>query len=214
MKPKYFFLIWLFFSTSIVFGQNDIVFHNQIKLSAEQLLNPTNWGIKLSYEKSYLQNRLSIEIGGTVLIPYSEEYRQKGFRTHVSQKFFYHRKSTHQYFGVGYQYQNSSFSDVGYFTDSTLAEFPFKGIKDQYTGTKELHMINLLWGFQIIKNHFVFEFGGGIGIKYRSVEHFDRANPDYEMVRPRHPNINYSAMVESEGFHISFPITVKIGYVF
>lgn len=214
MKPIIIFLIWLFLSPTLALSQNDSVPYNQIKLSAEQLLNPINWGAKLSYEKSYLRNRLSTEIGGTVLIPYSEEYSQKGFRAHVSQKFFYHRKSTHQYFGVGYQYQNSSFTDVGFFTDSTLSNYPYGGVEDEYRGTKELHMFNLIWGFQIIKNHFVFEFGGGIGIKYRNVKHFDRANPGYDMVRPRHPNVHYSAMVESEGFHISFPVTVKIGYVF
>ncbi|MEX2485216.1 MAG: hypothetical protein WED10_11670 [Brumimicrobium sp.] len=214
MATKYTFLIWLFLYPALALSQNGSVPSNQIKLSAEQLINPTNWGVKLSYERSYLLNRLSTEIGGTILIPYSSDYRQNGFRTHVSQKYFYYRKGIHQYVGVGYEYQLSSFSDVDYFTDSTLAEFPYKGVEDEYTGQKELHIVNLLWGFQIIKNHFVFEFGGGIGIKYRNVEHFDRANPDYEMVRPRHPNFNYSSMVESEGFHINFPITVKIGYVF
>jgi hypothetical protein len=211
-----FYFICLYISSTVALSQKDSVPPNQIKLSAEQLLNPVNRGVKLSYERCYLRNRLSTEIGGTILTPNSSDFKQNGFRVHFSERFFYKRKRIHQYVGIGYEYQSSTFSDVGYFTDSTLIDFPYSysGIKDEYSARKVLHMINLLWGFQIIKKHFIFEFGGGIGIKYRNVEHFNRANPDYEMVSPRHPNFNYSSTVESEGFQINFPITVKVGYVF
>jgi hypothetical protein len=214
MATKYTFLIWLFLYQTLALSQNDSVPPNQIKLSAEQLINPINWGVKVSYERCYSLNRLSTEIGGTILIPNSDRFTQNGFRAHVSERYFYKRKRIHQYIGLGYEYQNSRFSDVGYFTDSTFTEFPLSGIKDEYTARKELHIVNLLWGFQIIKKHFIFDFGIGLGIKYRSVEHFDRANPDYEKVRPRHPNVNYSATVESQGFHFNFPLTIKVGYVF
>ena len=214
MTSKYILLFWLFLSSTLVLSQNDSVPPNQIKLSAEQLFNPINRGVKLSYERCYSRSRWSSEVGGTILIPILNDYEQNGFRGHFSQKYFYKRKRIHQYIGIGYEFQYSNFSDVGYFTDSTLITYPYDGIKDEYRARKELHIVNLLWGFQIIKNHFIFEFGGGIGIKYRNVEHFDRSNPDYEMVRPRHPNVNYSSKVESEGFHINFPITIKVGYVF
>lgn len=199
-------------------GQNDSISPNQIKLSVEQIVNPINWGVKLSYEKIYASNKLSTEIGGTLLIPTPDKFKQNGFRIHVSERFFYKRKRIHQYIGLGYEYQNSTFRDVSYFepADSVVPGWPNYSdqYQDNYTGHKELHCINVLWGFQLIKGHFVFDLGLGLGLKYRMVQHFDRENPDFVMSQPRHPSTNYYSTVESKRFHFNFPLTIKIGYTF
>lgn len=226
MKSKLSILIFLLLTIQL-YGQSDTsLYKNQIKFSPLRIVDLVNPGFELSFERLYL-NKFSTQLSAAFMtkIPGLPPYRNfRGYRFSIEGKCFFEfdqrlknfNRRSRQYYSAEVIYYKTNFSTIYKFEnefsqDSLKSDYRYN---DTFSVNKKMLIFNLKWGVQYKFNHFVFDLGAGLGLKYKDVLHSDRLNPNDQLERSRHPNLVYMTLAEGKYYTVSIPFNIKIGYAF
>jgi hypothetical protein len=201
-------LIVFSFSATTIGQQLDTIYKNQIKLSVFRLVDISNPGIELNYER-YHSKKFSSELSAAYMgnIVRSENF--KGFRIGFEEKRFLKRPTqVRTYISTQIVYNNSALKNVDNFGYDTSTNTQ---INVPFTIVKKTAAFNVKLGFEYALGRIEFDYFFGIGIKYREFKHVDRK---YPFVGPKHWNIYDPIMSERHSWNLNLPSTFKIGYIF
>ncbi|MES2543953.1 MAG: hypothetical protein V4548_03645 [Bacteroidota bacterium] len=196
---------------------NDLL-KNQIKFTPLKLFGLVNPGIELAYERKTNSEFATQYMCSLLFDNKQSNLPLTGFRTSVEEKFFYRKSAPigpYLSFEINYlqkkYYDTSTFDVEEIYSDPNYLNSDYS---DTYGINKKTLSFNFKWGYQTIIKRLVIDFYTGLGLKYRSVQHFERINPNDEMVGTPHPNINFISNSEAKEWTISLPLNIKVGWIF
>jgi hypothetical protein len=212
MRKTLFFLFVL--NTLIASSQSDTITDNRfcIKISPLSLIDFTScysyrFGVETKLYKNY---SLNLECGG--YFPNSNGYTNiRGFVAKVEVRMYLNKKSLTQgrYVSLEYFYKNQSFTN----TDSIAAKHDYE---KSYTLYKYINCGTIKYGNVLLKvKHFVFDYFGGIGIRYKNV-HSTLSNVEFANIikdpDPEGEMVNQLIRQCGKVFLPNFDAGIKIGY--
>lgn len=188
-----------------------------LKTSPLRPFNQVNPGFELSYER-FLKNNKSILISATYL---TDPFNVTGFNDFSGEKlnleYRYYFKDffkEHYYFGLEFEIFQNRFNEDFTYSDANSA-IALDTYYDNVNIEKLAMSLNYKMGVQCRWKKVVLDLDAGIGIRYRSVHHYDKSNPEDEMVGPvTQPNIYKMAYDEGDYFTFNFLISLRLGYCF
>lgn len=197
---------------------------NVVKVTPLKLVGILNPSVEFGYERKH-QRGFSSEIVTSLLLPNSVlnpgigSYRRiAGIAVSLEEKYYVEPwKPVRPYFAFEVNYLNKRYKDIWNFGVADIYDttYQFTNYTDTFGIRKNTVSFNLKIGsqFQVFKEMTV-EIYGGLGLKYRSVSHFDRINPDDEMEFPRHPSFVYASNRPGRYWTVSVPLNIRVGWSF
>lgn len=205
--------------------------HNSIiKITPLKIIGFYNPSIELSYERKTSKS-FSTQLMASYLftnLPSSlfnerNDYDVSGFRVAIEEKY-YLRQSAIQgsYLGFEADYLDMNYKTVeDFISDNIPANVVINGniVRTPfYTDTIDIKRqtlsFNFKYGYQTIRNRISVDFFIGMGVKFRKVEHSNRINPNDRLEVPFLGNVRYSRNFEATVATLSFPLNIRVGYVF
>ena len=213
----------LIFSLNISFAQKDTLrYKNSLSFS---LHRPFNWffpGIEISYERFY--KKYSTQVSGTYLVQIFYPLtginisNYKGYRFGLEQKyFFFNNKHVRPYGAINFEYANARYTtDEEFWYDYNADSLDYTySYWDTYDATDERIIFNIKGGVQFKFSQFLIDFSAGGGLAIITTKHYNRKNPDDEMVMPIDIVVSSLNRVERDRERMpNFTLNIKIGYLF
>ena len=196
-------------------------YHNQIKFSPIRVVDPVNPGYELSYERSY--GRFSTQMAGALLAdPFSgtDNDQYTGVRVAIEQKLFFgHSPKVRPYVAMELVFHKIDIRRKDLFTDDprswryhgddSLYAAPYE---DDYRIEKSMSTLSGKVGIQALLGRVVLDFGYGVGIKWRTVRHFDRTAPSDRLSGGF--GVKQQAYSEGSWTTLVMPLNFKVGLLF
>ena len=196
-------------------------YRNQVKFSPIRVVDPVNPGYELSYERSY--GRSSTQLAAAVLAdPFSgtDNDKYSGVRVAIEQKFFFgHSPKVRPYVAMELVFhkidirRKDRFADDRrswrYAIEDSLYTEPYV---DDYRIEKSMFTASAKVGLQAILGRVVLDFGYGIGLKWRTVRHFDRLVPSDQIAGGF--GVKEQAYREGSWTTLAMPLNLKVGVLF
>jgi hypothetical protein len=120
------------------------------------------------------------------------------------------------YISLGYQNLRSELNTIMRFEKSEIdsnliyqSSYP-----DSIKVTRKINALNLKFGYQIVRQKFVYDLFIGTGIRHRNVLHSDRLQPKDFLAKSRHGSVFEFVNQEGKRFTGSLSLNLKIGYAF
>lgn len=195
----------------IAISQNsEINYKNQLKLSASRTINILNPGVEISYERLY-GNKLSTQfLAGIATNVIGNPFeRLRGYNIALEEKYFISKKNkSWEYLSAALNHSDIKYqertSGVDTITNLTIV--------DSFTIARKTTSLAFKYGIQYYNRRFVLDINLGAGVKYRTVQHYDRT---FEYQGPREPfDLHRADNVERTGFAFHFPLNIQLGYRF
>lgn len=197
---------------------------NILKITPFKIIGLFNPSIELSLERKTGKS-FSTQIMASYLLPkgiinISTDFKPdiKGFSASIEEKFYFKKSAPiGPYLSFEFNYLKNQYQSIWNFgvkdiySDTT---FNFTNYPDTFGIKKQTYSFNLKLGYQIIDKRLSIDFYGGVGLRYKDVEHYDRINPKDEMEMPRHPNVYYITNREGKYWTVSIPLNIRIGWTF
>jgi len=199
------------------------LYNYQLKFSPLRLIDAVNPGIELSLERSHGQHystQLSIS---RLADPFniSTHINYQGWRISLEEKYLFGPHDDFKYYGalelVVHQIdirRTDRFSESASYdlalTDSTYAE----AFMDTYEIDKQMLTLNLKGGVQSAHGRFLMDFGFGLGVKFKRIDHLERDDPSLLLVGGRHPSFIEPAIREGRYAILNIPINLKVAWLF
>lgn len=198
-------------------------YFNQIKFSPIRVLDPINPGFEISYERAY--GRFSSQVAVALLAdPFTvtDNDQYTGVRLAIEEKYFFGKSSkVRPYVAMEAVAHKIDIRRKDLFTDDpgrrwyndpdSLSEEPYV---DDYRIEKSMFTLSGKVGIQALLGRVVLDFGYGLGLKWRTVEHFDRMFPDDTFPGRLEIGAKVGAYQEGCWKTIAMPLNVKVGYLF
>ena len=208
---KHYFILTLIVLPFVAFCQDTSSnYRNQLKLSALRAINILNPGIEISYERlggNNFSTQLSAGIATNIIGKPFEKLR--GYNIALEEKYFFKKSSKiGKYISLALSHSDMKYQEV------TSGNDPITNLSvvDTFTIARKTTSLAFNYGIQIYKKRFVFDINLGAGLKYRTVEHYDRT---VEYKGPREPfDLHRAANVERKGVAFHMPINIQLGYRF
>lgn len=213
MYKPYLILILTTLSFSVVLSQNITPhYRNQLKLSGLRPINFFNPGIEISYER-LTDNKFSTQLSaGWATNVLGKPYeRLRGYNIGLEEKRFLSQKSNSaKYISLWLNNGNIRYREKTY--GDGIDPITSLRIVDTFTIVRKTLSLAFKYGIQYYDNRFVLDINFGIGLKYRTVKHYDRI---YEYYGPReYTDFIMAANVEKKGIVVQVPINIRLGYRF
>lgn len=198
-------------------------YKNQVKFSPIRVFDPINPGFEVSYERAY--GRFSSQLAAAVLAdPFTvtDNDQYTGVRLAIEEKYFFGRGSkVRPYVAMEMVAHKIDIRRHDLFTDDprswrynaedSLYAEPYV---DDYRIEKSMFTISGKVGLQAIFGRFVLDFGYGLGLKWRTVEHFDRMFPSDRFARGIQIGAKDGAYREGCWKTMAMPLNLKVGFLF
>lgn len=210
MLKLYFILTLILFPFFAFCQDTSSSYRNQLKLSGLRAVNILNPGIEISYERladNNFSTRLLVGIATNIIgKPFK---RLRGYSIGLEKKYFFRKCSkSWKYISLALIH-----SDMKY-REETFGNDPITNliVVDTFTISRKTTSLAFNYGIQFYKKRFVFDLNLGAGLKYRTIEHYDRT---FEYKGPREPfDLHRAANVERKGIAFHLPINIQLGYRF
>ncbi|HQV52278.1 MAG: hypothetical protein IPI00_04840 [Flavobacteriales bacterium] len=197
-------------------------FLNQIKFSPIRIFDPFNPGFEVSYERIY--SRWSTQVSVALLadpLKITGHDKYSGVRLAIEQKYFFiqsrkirpyvsldlvqhqitiHRTDQFSPYPDGYLYSD----------DSTYYEV----YTDSYRIEKQMVTVNTKIGLQANLGKVVLDFGIGVGLKFKTVQHFERTNLSHSLVHGKDPTLSLATTERGRYTTPNLPLNLKAGLLF
>lgn len=190
------------------------VFRNRIHFTPLKIIGTVNPGWELGYERM-IGRRYSVKVFGALL----NDDILKNYETYSGKRYGIEAKRfTGFSTGVdAYVSLELARNEIGY---AGAYEFSDTGVQRQrhsYADTIGVAnnnlVVNIKVGMQQRFGRFMLDLYGGLGIKYKNVQHSGRLYPD-DQLYSRHPNAFNIAAREMNGATISIPLNLTVAYCF
>lgn len=209
---KKIFILLLFILPQILFAQSENSFYkNQIKISPLRIIDLSDPGIELSYERLF-SKRFSTQVSGSYdadLFGLFAFHGFHGYRFSLEEKYFLETTAAYnrKYISVDLVWNNNHYKHAVKYSDTTTNEIDV----ERFTIYRKTFSVNLKYGKQILYNRFIIDWCIGAGIKFRNVNSPNRTHP-----LPVSKGINFLNALTQTGKSTTFnlPVNIKIGYVF
>ena len=192
----------------------------QVKTSPYRIINPINPGVELGIEHLF-NTKHSVQAVFTYLY---DPFRITDFQNFEGEKInleyrYYFKSFFNRNFYLAPEleyFQNRFNADFNY--DFLINTGDTSWIASQYTDhvyvEKKALTLNYKMGIQWRSNRFIVDAETGIGLRYRSVHHYDKTFPDHPMTRQGFIDAYYSAYKEGDYFTFNWLFIFRIGYRF
>ncbi len=114
------------------------------------------------------------------------------------------------YIALDHNRLSQNYTEILYFSKNNLAD-NYISYADSVKINRQLNSVNIKVGYQYIKNHFLFDFGFGLGKRIETLKHFGRIN---EADLPNRNGFFRSNNRNGQFQSPNLPITFKLGYSF
>ncbi|MES2807250.1 MAG: hypothetical protein V4619_01410 [Bacteroidota bacterium] len=205
--------------------QSEIYRPNQIFVSPlrafADIVNP---GIEVGYQRAYGKNlATAVSVARMTdailkLVPENNntiDYTNyKGWRFMVEQRYFLTDKKlrVRKYLAADIMLLKVNYDTGASFTTDTGKNAVY--YNDDYHVNKRNIAANIKYGIQFPVWHFVFDFVGGVGLKYRYVTRSGLINPNAEQFKARHPNIWEATHKAGDEVLPTVTANIRIAYEF
>ena len=192
--------------------------YTAVKIALPNLVDLINPNLAVAVERRFNpKNAVQMLVGITLPLNRSAEgmtVTAKGIKLRAEYRRYHRRKPNNKdwFYAAELFYTGYRSGSYGWYEDTTrITENHYY---DEFILSKKMGGAAFRIGFQIrFKKHFLFEFSGGIGFKYRHVTQTGRINPE-DMTTANHPNVlDISNATGSETMPV-FPCNFMLGYVF
>lgn len=197
-------------------------FVNQVKFSPIRVLDPFNPGFEISYERVY--SRWSTQVSAALLAdPFklTGHDRYTGVRLALEQKYFFIvSRKFRPYVSLDLvQHQitirrTDEFSPYPdgylYADDSTYYEV----YSDSYRIEKQMVTVNTKIGIQANLGKVVLDLGVGVGLKFKTVQHFERTNLGHTIVQGVDEVPSIATIDRGRYTTPNLPLNLKVGLLF
>lgn len=183
---------------------------NQLKISVIRPLNILNPGVEISYERAFSDQFSTQLIAGIATNTIGKPFKNlSGYNIGLEEKYFIAKKENNRrYFSAIINYGNIRYKELTTGKDDLTGAT----INDTFTIARKSISLAVKYGIQYDRKRFVFDLNFGVGIKYRSVKHYDRI---FEYPGPKEPtDLFRAANTEKEGLAFHLPVNLQIGYRF
>lgn len=223
-NKHYIIILFTLFLSASAFGQTNYhLYKNQIKFSPFRLIDLSNPGIELSYERKMRDFSAQFSSAYLTELNNDDELRTyKGSKFVLDGKWFFlnHKnrptqnfKRLQPYVSLELELANIAIKDDVFMGDSNSYQGHY--YLDTISIKKTTAAANIKYGFQLtVLKHLVIDISAGLGVRYKKIAHFDKLNDSDKMAPSRHPNIFYISNAEMNGTTINIPLNIKIGYTF
>lgn len=210
----------LSYSTSIPLRGEDLTKKYSSKFNVVRPFAAVNPAIEFSLERR-IYKKFTCQVMGSVILPQSIWYagsgidqQMKGYRYALEIRRYFKQPLYGGFVGFEFNYLNNRYRDMwefgtydtaGVFTNYYIEEF---GLHKRTTA------FNFIIGLEKKVREQMISMDMGFGIKFKQTLHFDRSNMEDEMARPRHPNVHYFSNLPGNFTIFSFPVNIRIGYIF
>ncbi len=195
-------------------------YQNIFKTTPLKIVGITNPAIELSYERktgrSYSTQLMASYLLPMSLLDISSKFNPdiKGYKVGIEEKFYIKKSAPiGTYISAEVSYLNNKYYHNSLFTVQGSPD-GFKDYDDLFEVRKQNLSFNFKVGHQIIKKRLSLDFFAGLGLRYKNVKHFGRANPEDELATTRHFNFFEITNREGKYWAISMPLNIKIGRTF
>lgn len=208
--------ITLFMTSNAQKGGYFPKFKNNVKFSPVKLIDIVNPGFEFGYER-YYSHKFSTQINITKLERLNPFYYSEysGYKVSIQQNFFVEKLDVHPiYLGIEPFFWKADFKSVGYFGKGDYFDTLNYNYFDSFSAKKIVFGLNLKIGIQLNFKRFLIDAYCGLGLKRRTIVHYDRINPIDVLEPPRHFNAPYEAMKETNDLVFNLPCSIKLGFLF
>ncbi|MDB5228704.1 MAG: hypothetical protein JWN78_2897 [Bacteroidota bacterium] len=204
-----------------LYGQQDLWKEekkNILKFTPAKIIGISNPAIEITYERR-IAKHFATQVMASCLMPVTifdnvKDFNPKirGFKFSAEQKYYYTKKKQRQYIAIEANYMWTRYNAEMSFgnTDTSIAD----NYLDSFRVRKQTFSINLIWGYQRVVKRFCFDVFVGLGVRYKSTQHYDRLNPDDVMIAGRHPSVPYYNNKPGKYWTFSFPLNIRLGWAF
>lgn len=195
---------------------------NQLKFSPIRVLDPINPGFEISYERLY--SRWSTQFSAALLAdPFrlTGHSKYSGRRIAIEQKYFFIKsKKMRPYLSldvVSHQMtirRKDEFSPYpdGYLYDEDSTTYVV--YNEEYRIEKQMVTVNAKIGMQANLGKVVLDFGIGVGIKSKNIQHLERTNINHFLVQGVDESPALSVYDRGKYITPNLPINFKVGFLF
>ena len=184
-------------------------YKNQIKISPFRIIDLSNPGIEISYERMFskkFSTQLSYSFGKDIfgLFPF-DNFR--GYRFSIEEKYFFESTDEYRnYVSVDLFWNNDKYDNETSYRDSMGGDIK----KERFLIRRKIFSANVKYGKQVLFNHFIIDMCIGAGIRWRNVALYN-VHPLYQS-----KGIDLTAALHGPGKTVTFnlPMNLKIGYLF
>jgi hypothetical protein len=188
----------------------DTIYRHQVKFSVFRALNVLNPRIELAYER-WQSDKFSIQFSAGIPsnVVGSPFENLRGYIVGLEEKYFFSRvekKAT--YLSVELNNSKNKYEEV------THGVNPITSVNeaDNFTIVRKTTSLAFKYGFPFYTRRSVVDLNVGLGVKYRSVKHYDRI---YDYSEPREfGDLHHRNNMEKEGFDFHMPFNLQLGYRF
>lgn len=230
LKKRILLIISIFLVTSNLIGQSNFKeSKNKIFFAPLNLFDVINPSVQVGYER-ILSNKFSFQIEGglimkrsvigfivTAIDDYPYWFTNKGFKIRSELKYYLWGRNRPYLSGeLFYTKNNSNVNDLFIVSDTSF-KYPIErpegtnAYEDFFSQEKQRFGINLKFGLEVgRKNRIVFEPHIGIGIVYRSTEHYNRMNNNDGLL----DDVISFSNKRGNMLIFNLPLNFKLGYKF
>lgn len=201
--------------------------YNSLKITPLRLYDFVNPTFEFSYERK-LNDSYSIQVLFGQIFNYKEkqdglvnspDLKIKGNRKAIELKHYLKKSAPiGPYISLEYSRLNSNSDKIMSFDKSKPDSLFLPGQSYYYEDTikvnRKINMLNLKFGYQIIRKKTSFDFFIGTGIRNRNVTHSNRFNSTDQLTKTRHGSLYYSINRPGSWYTGSLALNVKIGIAF
>ncbi len=198
-----------------------------VSLTPEKVISAVNPVIEVGGEKK-LNSSFSAAAMFGYLLPgnYSSKTQDdlapntKGISAGLEAKWFIHRSAPQGFYtGLGFNYLNNRYRASASFTHATdtNAMPMFLDYVDTFGIHKQTYSINLLIGYQRIYKRLSFDVYGGLGLRFKNVQHLGRKYPgDYFAPGENFEFVDAAYLNNRPGKYavLNVPLNFRIGWTF
>lgn len=193
-----------------VSAQDSSAFYkNQIKISPFRIIDLTNTGIEISYERMHskkFSTQLSYSFDKDIfgLFPF-DNFR--GYRFSVEEKYFFESADKYRkYVSVDLVWNNNKYDGETSYRDSVGGDIK----SERFLIHRKTFSANVKYGKQVLFNRFIIDLCIGAGIKWRNVALYN-VHPLYQS---KGIDLNYALHSPGKSLTFNLPMNLKIGYLF
>ena len=209
MFKRIFFFIAIVFPLFVSAQNNSGFYKNQIKFSPFRVIDLSNTGMEISYERMHSE-KFSTQFSYTFdkdILGFFPFDNFRGYRLSVEEKYFFKSVPKYRkYVSVDLVLNNNKYTDEISYRDSVLG-----GIgKERFLIHRKTFSVNIKYGKQFLLKRFIIDGCIGAGIKWRNIVS-DNVHP---LIQSK--GIDLISPLRTPGRNLTFnlPINVKIGYIF
>jgi hypothetical protein len=198
-------------------AQKTILPKNQIKASPVRLVDFVNPCIEFGYERLHGDWFSTLVSGGLVNDVFHSSWYDKvtGGRVTLEEKYFF-IPSERVYLSLEFVYNRIKFTDVAQFGyNENIGWLTYKKhvYLDTFSAKKTTVSVNFRCGWQLVlARRLLLEVTGGVGLKYKTMEHFDRINNGHYLTN--WGEIYSISNDERARMGFNLPLNVRLGFCF